>query len=206
MGIEGDSHRYILEHFDQVTRFDLATYAMLLAAGCAEYCIESGGKPMGLPLPGRGRGLVEQDVPTGTLRGTPTVTATAEVNGQRVVDHNQTVRPSEQADPMTPTLIADIVSTREIQRGKEYPNGNMATAHAEIGAIQQACDRSLTQGASMTMTVEGRAVCGYCLGDLGPMADRAGLNSLTIKEVQTGRTLTWTRNSDGAMGRVTVDE
>ncbi|WP_341368896.1 filamentous hemagglutinin N-terminal domain-containing protein [Yoonia sp. BS5-3] len=64
MGIEGDSHLYILEHFDQITRYDVATYALLQAAGCAEYCIETGGKPIGLSLVGKSSQLV-------TAQGTP---------------------------------------------------------------------------------------------------------------------------------------
>ncbi|MEJ6405108.1 cytidine deaminase-like fold-containing protein [Yoonia sp. 2307UL14-13] len=143
---------------------------------------------------------------TGELRGQPTVTATAEINGQRIVDHNQTARPANQADPAAPTLISDLVAAKEARRGRDLPNGNMATAHAEIGAIQQAYDRGLTQGASMKMTVSGQRVCDHCLSDMRHMADRAGLNRLTIHEVATGRTLTWTRNADGTMGRRMVEE
>lgn len=41
------------------------------------------------------------------------------------------------------------------------------------------------------MTVEGEAVCGYCKGDIAAMAEKAGLNSLTIHELATGKTLYW---------------
>lgn len=49
----------------------------------------------------------------------------------------------------------------------------------------------VTSGANMTMTVTGRAVCGYCKGHVPAMAEAAGLNSLTVFEAVTGRTLYW---------------
>jgi filamentous hemagglutinin len=38
----------------------------------------------------------------------------------------------------------------------------------------------------MKITVTGKAVCGYCRGDVAAMAEKAGLKSLTIKETATG--------------------
>lgn len=67
----------------------------------------------------------------------------------------------------------------------------MADAHAEIGVIQQAYAAGKTMGASMELTVSGKAVCGYCRGDIAAMAEKSGLTSLTVKEVATGKTLYW---------------
>jgi filamentous hemagglutinin len=67
----------------------------------------------------------------------------------------------------------------------------MGTAHAEVGAIQQAFDAGATIGADMTLNVTGKAVCGYCRGDVAAMAEKAGLQSLTVYEEATGNTLYW---------------
>ncbi|MDF5938881.1 hypothetical protein P4234_15345 [Pseudomonas aeruginosa] len=48
-----------------------------------------------------------------------------------------------------------------------------------------------TTGADMALKVEGKAVCSYCRGDIAAAAEKAGLNSLQINEVTTGRTLYW---------------
>jgi filamentous hemagglutinin len=106
-------------------------------------------------------------------------------------DVNQTARPDSQAKPDQPTLIADRVNTKIESSGKPLPNANMATAHAEIGVIQQAHDAGKTQGAAMTLKVEGQAVCGYCRGDIAAAAEKAGLKSLEINEIATGKRLYW---------------
>lgn len=77
--------------------------------------------------------------------------------------------------------------------GRSLPNGNMATAHAEIGAIQRAFNAGKTAGADMFMEVLGKPVCGYCRGDIPAMAENAGLKSLTIDEQATGKVLYWTK-------------
>ena len=89
------------------------------------------------------------------------------------------------------TLIAYRVSEKIAQSGKDLPNGNMGTAHAEVGAIQQAFEAGATSGADMTLTVTGKAVCGFCRGDVAAMAHEAGLKSLTVREQATGNTLYW---------------
>jgi hypothetical protein len=119
----------------------------------------------------------------------PVVTAEASVNGSVFSDVNQTARVG--ADAQKPTLIADRIAAKSAARGKELPNGNMATAHAEVGSIQQAFDAGVTAGADMQLTVTGQPVCGYCLGDIAAMADKAGLKSLTVYEKATGNTLFW---------------
>ncbi len=43
----------------------------------------------------------------------------------------------------------------------------------------------------MELTVSGKAVCGYCRGDIAAMTEKSGLTSLTVKEVATGKTLYW---------------
>ncbi|EPE7790151.1 cytidine deaminase-like fold-containing protein, partial [Yersinia enterocolitica] len=55
-------------------------------------------------------------------------------------------------------MLAD--GTRET-----FPNGNMADAHAEIGALQQAHEAGVSKGADINMVVSGKDVCGYCRGE-----------------------------------------
>ena len=110
----------------------------------------------------------------------PKVTAEATVDGVTFKDTNQTARPKNQADADQPTLISERVSAKEAKKGKQLPNGNMATAHAEIGSIQQAANAGKTNGADMSMTVKGKDVCGFCKGDVAA-AEKAELKSLTIK-------------------------
>jgi hypothetical protein len=66
-----------------------------------------------------------------------------------------------------------------------------ATAHAEVGTIQQAYEQGMTTGRSMEMKVSGKPVCGYCLSDIKSMAEKSGLKSLTIFEEKSGDTLYW---------------
>ncbi|MGE6473266.1 cytidine deaminase-like fold-containing protein [Serratia proteamaculans] len=121
----------------------------------------------------------------------PKVTAEGKINGQAFSDINQTARPGSQAKSDQPTLIADRVNTKIESSGKPLPNANMATAHAEIGVIQQAYNAGKTQGAAMTLKVEGQAVFGYCRGDIAAAAEKLGLRSLEINEVATDKTLYW---------------
>lgn len=111
----------------------------------------------------------------------PVVTAKAEVNGSVFTDVNQSARID--ANPNKPTLISERVLAKEAKSGEALPNGNMSTAHAEIGAIQQAADAGKTKGADMSMTVSGKDVCGYCKGDIAAAAEKAELKSLTIEAV-----------------------
>jgi len=119
----------------------------------------------------------------------PVVTAEARVNGAVFNDVNQTARVG--ANVNQPTLIADRVAVKSAQSGKVLPNANMGTAHAEVGAIQQAFDAGATAGADMTLTVIGKAVCGFCRGDVAAIAKQADLKSLTVFEEATGNTLFW---------------
>lgn len=136
----------------------------------------------------------------------PKVTAEAEVDGAIFKDTNQSSRPSDLADSNKPTLIADEVQIKIDKSNKDRPNGNMSTAHAEIGAIQQAFDAGKTQGKSMTMRVSGEPVCTYCRSDIRQAADNAGLDSLSIIEESTGKTLTWSRREDGTMSKIKITD
>jgi len=118
-----------------------------------------------------------------------TVTAESNIGGQTLVDTNQTARPVSAADPNKPTLISSTVPPGE-------PNASMATAHAEVGVIQQAYDAGLTKGQPMTIVVRGQSVCSYCQGDLMLMADKAGLSSLTVVDGSTGSVVQWIRGSN----------
>lgn len=120
----------------------------------------------------------------------PTVTAELEVNGQKFKDTNQTARPAEQANKDQPTLISDRVTSKEqslVEKGKTnnlpLPNSNMANAHAEIGAIQQAYNAGKTQDANLTINVAGKDVCSYCRGDIAAAAQASGAKSVTINAV-----------------------
>lgn len=120
------------------------------------------------------------------------VVAKGNVDGNKFSDTNQGVRPSQLADFNKPTLINDVVQAKIDKRpDKNYPNENMGTAHAEVGVIQQAFDKGMTQGREMAMSVAGKEVCNYCLSDVRAMAEKAGLKSLTIYEEATGNVLFW---------------
>ena len=84
------------------------------------------------------------------------------------------------------TLIKNRILEKENKSGKPLPNKNMATAHAEVGAIQQAFEAGKTEGNSMELIVTGEPICGYCTGDIAAMANLSGLKYLLIKEEYTG--------------------
>jgi len=127
----------------------------------------------------------------------PTVTATTTIGGRTFVDYNQTAREFDQGNSGIPTLIADRVAARSERSGKVLPNGNMATAHAEIAVIQKVHDAGLAVGADMSISVSGKDVCGFCKGDIAAAAQAAGLNSLSVRAVdnKTGlpKTCYWTQ-------------
>ncbi|AEF47600.1 filamentous hemagglutinin family outer membrane protein [Serratia sp. AS12] len=119
------------------------------------------------------------------------VVAKGNVDGNKFTDTNQGVRPPSLADINKPTLIDGRIQAKIEKLGKDMPNGNMATAHAEVGVIQQAYEKGMTLGREMTMTVSKEPVCGFCRGDVAAMAEKSGLKSLTIYEEQTGKVLYW---------------
>jgi hypothetical protein len=121
------------------------------------------------------------------------VTAQGKVNGQVYLDTNQNARSTTAADAAERTLVpAERVAARE-EIGRGNVNGNMATAHAEIGVIQQASKAGVAKGSDMTISVTGsRAVCPYCRGDIPLAAEAAGLKSLTVIDTKAGVTLYWT--------------
>jgi len=119
----------------------------------------------------------------------PKVRAVAFVNGEFFKDVNQEARQSPNANEKT--LISERVAAKEAKLGTSLPNGNMATAHAEIGVMQQAYNAGVTHGADMTIVVTGREVCGFCNGDIPAMAKSCGLKSLKIIERKSGKTLLW---------------
>jgi len=128
------------------------------------------------------------DSPLIPVNNKKVVIASGEIDGMEFSDANPTLRTMLEGDPNQPTLIADRVDSKP-PRVNGYPNGNMETAHAEIGVIQQAFDAGKTQGKDMSMSVTGKDVCGFCKGDIAAAAQKAGLNSLTITAVdpQGGR-------------------
>ena len=75
------------------------------------------------------------------------------------------------------------------------PNSNMANAHAEIGAIQQAYNAGKTQDANLTINVASKDVCSYCRGDIAAAAQASCAKSVTINAVddKTGlpKTYVW---------------
>lgn len=87
-------------------------------------------------------------------------------------------------------MPADRVAAREAQ-GLGNVNGNMATAHTEVGVIQQAFNAGVARGADMTLTVKGEPVCTFCRGDIPAAAEAAGLKSLSIVEQTTRVTYYW---------------
>ncbi|QXF32283.1 hypothetical protein CE143_03180 [Photorhabdus luminescens] len=131
----------------------------------------------------------------------PKVTAelTDKETGKKFTDTNQGNRPDYYlGDQSRPTLINDMVQVKIDKRpDKNYPNGNMATAHAEVGTIQQAYEQGMTQGRNMEMSIRGEKICTYCLSDIKSMAEKSGLKSLTLHEEKTGRTLYWEKGTKG---------
>lgn len=120
------------------------------------------------------------------------VVARGNVDGAKFTDTNQGARPSHLADFNKPTLINDVIQAKLDKRpDKSLPNGNMGTAHAEIGVIQQAYDKGMTNGKNMLMSVSGERVCSYCSTDIVKIADKSGLKSLTIYEERSGNVLYW---------------
>nr|WP_255477871.1 VENN motif pre-toxin domain-containing protein [Serratia sp. OS31] len=120
------------------------------------------------------------------------VVAKGNVDGSKFTDTNQGIRPSQLADFNKPTLINDVVQAKIVKEpNKNFPNGNMGTAHAEIGVIQQAYEKGMTNGKDMLMSVSGEALCTYCLSDVKTMAAKSGLKSLTIYEEKSGDVLYW---------------
>jgi hypothetical protein len=118
------------------------------------------------------------------------VTAEASVGGTTFFDVNQTARALTTEQASKPTLISDILAPGA-------PIGTYGDAHAEIGTIQQAYDAGLTEGQSMTIVVRGEQPCTYCISNLKVMADRAGLNTLTVVDGTDGSVIRWTRGSQG---------
>ncbi|MEN4890618.1 VENN motif pre-toxin domain-containing protein [Erwinia billingiae] len=147
--------------------------------------------------PNKGAGWAEnsQSLDKNAHSSIPKVTAelTDPTTGKVFTDTNQGNRPDFfLGDASKPTLIDDVVQAKIInQPDKNFPNGNMATAHAEVGTIQQAYEQGMTAGRSMEMSVSGKPVCGYCLSDIKSMAEKSGLKSLTIFEEKSGDTLYW---------------
>lgn len=151
----------------------------------------------GIVSPNKGAGWIEnsQSIDKNAHSSIPKVTAelTDPKTGKVFTDTNQGNRPDFfLGDTSKPTLINDVVQAKVInQPDKNFPNGNMATAHAEVGTIQQAYEQGMTAGRSMEMSVSGKPVCGYCLSDIKSMAEKSGLKSLTIFEEKSGDTLYW---------------
>jgi filamentous hemagglutinin len=120
------------------------------------------------------------------------VVAKGNVDGSKFTDTNQGARPSQLADFNKPTIINDVVQAKIVKEpNKNFPNGNMGTAHAEIGVNQQAYEKGMTNGKDMLMSVSGEALCTYCLSDVKTMAAKSGLKSLTIYEEKSGDVLYW---------------
>lgn len=112
------------------------------------------------------------------------VIARIEIDGKTYIDTNQRARAEKYANPNKPTLIAESVASKPpMKDGSPRPNGNMAEAHAEIGAIQQAYERGVTQGKDMVIYVQGKDVCGHCRQDIALAAEKAGLKSITVHAV-----------------------
>ena len=98
------------------------------------------------------------------------------------------------ADKNKKTLIFEIVNNKAKKKNKDYPNGNMADAHAEIGVMQQFSDLGNTKGKHMDLTVKGQEVCDYCKSDIKSMAKSMELESITIHEVETNKTTTLSKD------------
>ncbi|APR78301.1 Hypothetical protein A7982_03648 [Minicystis rosea] len=119
--------------------------------------------------------------------------------GRNFRDTNQEARSPEARDPNRETPIAERVKAKEeayfLKKGEEraFPNGNMATAHAEIGALQQINEAGLAKGNDILIIVSGeRDVCSFCVGDIAAMGREIGARSITVIDVYQGKTFFWT--------------
>ncbi len=110
------------------------------------------------------------------------------------------------ADPNKPILISDVVAQYKVRAGRPVPKGKMATAHAEIGVIQQAYDAGITTGSTMRIRVTGKDICSYCRSDIRHAADQAGLARLEVYEVSTGSTYVTIRNPDNTMSNWSITQ
>ncbi|WP_373798247.1 deaminase [Glaesserella sp.] len=112
------------------------------------------------------------------------VSVRVEIDSKVYIDTNQNARAPILADPNKPTLITENIANKApAKNGATYPNANMAEAHAEIGAIQQAYEKGVTKGKDMVIHVQGRDVCTYCRNDIATAAKNAGLKSVTVHAV-----------------------
>ncbi|WP_259375189.1 hemagglutinin repeat-containing protein [Roseateles chitosanitabidus] len=127
---------------------------------------------------------------SGVNKGAIDVVAEGRIRGRVYIDTNQKARSPENADATEATGVPrNTVDARAERFG--LVNADMATAHAEIGVIQQAVKSGVAKGADMELTVSGRDICGFCRGDIPAAAEAAGLKSLTILEQTTGVTWYW---------------
>lgn len=125
------------------------------------------------------------------LRQEPVVFTNGNLQGVVIRDTNQGARAAKNADSSHLTRLSERVQARDLKTGRSTPNGNMATAHAEIGLMQQAYEKGLTKGENLTMSVYGKEVCGYCRADIVPMAEAVGLKSIKIFEHESGNVIYW---------------
>jgi hypothetical protein len=109
------------------------------------------------------------------------VYVTLKVDGNLFFDTNQSLRPITKSDLNSPTLISDRINKKlENNPNKLLPNANMASAHGEIGAMQQLVNVGKAKNANIIIDVKGKDVCGFCRGDIAAMAEKSGANSVLI--------------------------
>lgn len=129
---------------------------------------------------------------TDVVREELDVVAYTEVNGRRFTDYNQKARA-----PKSPTLeeklpapddltdIYEYVHQNALSRNRDisaFPNWKHLNLHAEGGLLYKLFRAKLTLGAKISITVEGRKVCGFCLEDLISLAKALGIKELIIIE------------------------
>lgn len=106
------------------------------------------------------------------------------VNDRHFSGSNPRARAPEARDKSKLTLISDHVAEKQVNYKKQNrANGHMGDAHAEIEALQKAYDAYLTTDADGLMNIKGRQICSICRTDIPLMAERAGLKSLTVQNI-----------------------
>ena len=121
-----------------------------------------------------------ENINNGINRG-KNVYVTLKVDGNLFFDTNQSLRPITKSDLNSPTLISDRINKKlENNPNKLLPNANMASAHGEIGAMQQLVNVGKAKNANIIIDVKGKDVCGFCRGDIAAMAEKSGANSVLI--------------------------
>jgi uncharacterized Zn-binding protein involved in type VI secretion len=138
------------------------------------------------------------------------VVAELKVNGKTFRDTNQrALQRRVSRNTERPTAISGRVASKTAKEAakaqrtgkpaKEFPNGNMKDAHAEIGSMQKAHEAGAIKGQDVTITVKGKEVCGHCMGDIPAMGRETGAKSVTVVDTEGNVIYKWDPSVKGGL-------